>query len=119
MFPSIIIVITISYSQISRSTSANQLCVTEVLTGIQDTIGTLSIDNLISLVPKLLSGSGSLDSTVPKNVTCSSCAKQAYNTLNSAFPNLVTSDDKSAIQSECGASFTGTSCLVPSPTCVS
>ena len=119
MFLTILIFITIPCSQISRSTSANQLCVTEVLTGIQDTIGTLSVNNLISLVPKLLSGSGSLDSTVPKNVTCSSCAKQAYNTLNNGFPNLFTSDDKSAIQNECGTSFTGASCLVPSATCVS
>ncbi|THH17723.1 hypothetical protein EW146_g3138 [Bondarzewia mesenterica] len=86
-----------------QDTSANELCVTETLSGIQNATGTLSINNIVSLVPQILAGSSA---NIPQNVTCSNCAKEAYNIFNNFFPTLLTSSDKSSVQTECGSSFT-------------
>lgn len=85
------------------STSANQLCVTELLTNIQSAVGTLSIANIVQIIPNIASGSA----TIPKNVTCSDCVKQAYNIVNKDFPGSIPSQAASELSSACGSSFTG------------
>ncbi|KIM40213.1 hypothetical protein M413DRAFT_446381 [Hebeloma cylindrosporum] len=73
-------------------------CVTQTLTNIQDTVGTLSLTNLaqIALNPP---------TSLPANVTCTNCVKAAYNIINTDVPSIV-ADVAPALQSQCGASFT-------------
>jgi len=85
-----------------KDTSANALCITELLTDIQNSVGTLSISNIITIIPNIVSGS----STIPKNVTCNDCTKQAYNVVNKNFPGLISSSDATGLSTACGASFT-------------
>jgi hypothetical protein len=85
-----------------QDTSANQLCVTELLTNIQSSVGTLSITNIVQIIPNIASGSV----TIPKNVTCSDCVKQAYNIVNKDFPGSIPPQAASGLSSACGSSFT-------------
>jgi hypothetical protein len=85
-----------------KDTSANSLCVTELLTDIQSATTTLSLTNIAGLISQAMSGKSP---SIPQNVTCSNCSKAAYTILNEDFPSFV-SDEQSAFQSECGSSFT-------------
>jgi hypothetical protein len=85
------------------STSANQLCVTELLTNVQSSVGTLSVANIMQIIPNIATGS----STIPKNVTCSDCVKQAYNIVNKDFPGAIPTQVTSDFSSACGSSFVG------------
>jgi hypothetical protein len=73
-----------------------------LLTDIQSSTTTLSINNIVGLITQLMSGQ---NISIPQNVSCSSCSKAAYTLVAQGFPSLV-SGDQSAVQSECGASFT-------------
>lgn len=84
-----------------KDTSVNELCVTEELTGVQNTTGTLTINNLITVVGEIISGS----SSIPQSVACSNCSKAAYTIADTNFPALV-SNSTSTVQSTCGSSFT-------------
>ncbi|KAI6026134.1 hypothetical protein BKA83DRAFT_4238916 [Pisolithus microcarpus] len=84
-----------------KDTSVNELCVTEELTGVQNTTGTLTINNFITVVGEIISGS----SSIPQSVACSNCSKAAYTIADSNFPALV-SNSTSTVQSTCGSSFT-------------
>ncbi|KAK0195467.1 hypothetical protein F5146DRAFT_922551, partial [Armillaria mellea] len=75
-------------------------CVTETLRGIESSVGTLSVDRIVSF----LGGQASF-SSLPSNVTCSNCTKAAYNILQEADPALVGNGTES-IQSQCGEAFT-------------
>ncbi|KAK0461208.1 uncharacterized protein EV420DRAFT_1530896 [Desarmillaria tabescens] len=75
-------------------------CVTETLRGIESSVGTLSVNRIVSLI-----GAQSGLSSLPSNVTCSNCAKAAYNILKEADPGLADNGTES-IQSQCGESFT-------------
>jgi hypothetical protein len=86
-----------------RSTSANSLCVTELLTDIQSATTTLSLSNIVGLITEAISGT---TVGIPQNVTCSNCSQAAYTIVAQDFPGLLTSEE-STIQSECGSSFTG------------
>jgi len=79
----------------------DELCVTETLTNIQATTGTLTLSSVSALFSSLLGG-GSL--SLPSNTTCTSCTKAAYNVANKNFPDLV-SGEKNAIEQTCGVSF--------------
>ncbi|KIJ67652.1 hypothetical protein HYDPIDRAFT_38135 [Hydnomerulius pinastri MD-312] len=85
-----------------KDTSTSTLCVPELLTDIQSSTTTLSINNIVGLITQLMSGQ---NISIPQNVSCSSCSKAAYTLVAQGFPSLV-SGDQSAVQSECGASFT-------------
>jgi len=85
-----------------KDTSANTLCVTEVLTDIQSSTTTLSINGIASLITQAMSGT-TID--LPQNTTCSNCSKAAYTIVAQGYPTLQTTDE-ATIQSECGASFT-------------
>ncbi|KAI6157531.1 hypothetical protein BKA82DRAFT_4058114 [Pisolithus tinctorius] len=84
-----------------KDTSANELCATEELTGVQNSTGTLTINNFISVVGQIVSGSGS----IPQSVTCSNCSKAGYTIADQNFPALV-SNTTSTVQQTCGSSFT-------------
>jgi hypothetical protein len=83
-----------------KDTSANELCITESLTGIQNSFGTLSLSGIRTFGQDIVSSS----TTIPTNVTCSSCTKATYNILEKNFPqyaNAATSN----LTTECGSSF--------------
>ncbi|KAI6135696.1 hypothetical protein EDD17DRAFT_1748597 [Pisolithus thermaeus] len=84
-----------------NDTSANELCVTEELTGVQNVTGTLTINNFITVAGQLISDS----SSIPQSVTCSNCSKAAYTIADNNFPALV-SNTTSTLQNTCGSSFT-------------
>ncbi|KAK0212786.1 hypothetical protein DFS33DRAFT_65888 [Desarmillaria ectypa] len=86
---------------------SNTYCVTETLRVIESSVGTLSVNRIVSLV-----GEQSGFSSLPNNVTCSNCAKAAYNILKDADPDLANNGTES-IQSQCGESFTGERIFLP------
>ncbi|KAJ4483284.1 hypothetical protein J3R30DRAFT_1757052 [Lentinula aciculospora] len=85
--------------QVACLEDGNTNCVTETLTNLQDVVGNLTLTSIAGLV-----ASGS-NTSIPSNVTCSNCVKAAYNTVNTAFPDLLGSES-STLQDQCGASFT-------------
>jgi len=86
-----------------QDTSENQNCAIETLYAIQNSTTTLSLTNIVGLVSKASSGQ---TTSLPSNISCSSCAKAAYLTVQQAEPALITSDISSAVQQQCGANFT-------------
>ncbi|KAK7005623.1 hypothetical protein R3P38DRAFT_3038608 [Favolaschia claudopus] len=82
-------------------TDSGTNCITQTLNNIQSILGTLSIDNIGGVVMQALG-----TTTLPSNVTCTNCVKEAYNVLNQDFPStggLLTSQ----LNTECGSGFTG------------
>ncbi|KAJ7780537.1 hypothetical protein DFH07DRAFT_792628 [Mycena maculata] len=77
-------------------------CITEMLTSLQTVFGTLSINNIGTVLENAFTNS---TTTIPSNVTCSNCVKGAYNVLNENFPSTA-STLASDLQSECGSDFT-------------
>ncbi|KAI0062922.1 hypothetical protein BV25DRAFT_1838024 [Artomyces pyxidatus] len=87
-----------------KDDSANELCVTEELNALQSAVGSLTINTITGLIPKVLAG-GFSSLNLPNNATCNSCTKEAYNLINSQMPSIISSDDNSTISSSCGADF--------------
>ncbi|KAJ7703072.1 hypothetical protein B0H17DRAFT_1041500 [Mycena rosella] len=83
-------------------TDSGTNCITQTLTNAQAILGTLSISNIGDVIATAFT-----TTSVPSNVTCTNCVKEAYNVLNADFPGTL-SAEASALQSECGSSFTGT-----------
>jgi len=75
----------------------NTNCITQTLTNLQNTVGTLSISNIANLTTALQSPN------VPQNVSCTNCIKAATNIIRTDMPGLL--NDQS-LQTQCGASFT-------------
>ena len=91
----------VHYADILPSNNTNELCVIDDLYDIQNATGTINADDLFSpnfFCPLL---------SLPQNVTCSDCAKEAYNILLAEAPQAITSAENSTISSECGAAFLG------------
>jgi hypothetical protein len=83
------------------SNNASQLCLIEELYNVQNATGTLTTDDIFSpqlIVPIL---------TLPQNVTCNNCTKEAYNIINTKYPQDITSHTNSTISNQCGADFLG------------
>jgi hypothetical protein len=83
------------------SNNASQLCLIEELYNIQNDTGTLTPAAIFSpqlIVPIL---------TLPQNVTCNNCTKEAYNIIIAKYPQDITSDTNSTISKQCGADFLG------------
>jgi hypothetical protein len=91
----------VHHADILPSNNDNQLCVIDELYDIQNATGTISVDDLFSvnLFAPLLS--------LPQNVTCNNCTKEAYNILLAEAPQAITSDENSTISTQCGADFLG------------
>jgi len=85
-----------------KDTSSSQLCVNELLTDLQNTVGPITVSNLIKVVPEIASGS----ITIPTDVICSDCTKQAYNIAYSQAPASIQAEAASIVKGECGANFT-------------
>jgi hypothetical protein len=81
-------------------TDSGTNCVTETLTNIQSILGTLSLSNIGTVIANAVS-----TTSIPSNITCSNCIKEAYNVLNGDFPSTAASL-ASELTSECGANFT-------------
>lgn len=83
------------------SNNASQLCLIEELYNIQNNTGTLTPDDIYSsqLILPIL--------TLPQNVTCNNCTKEAYNIINTKYPQDITSHTNSTISKQCGADFLG------------
>lgn len=96
---------------LTHSTTTSTSCVTETLTNIQVTTGTLSLTEATTLITSI-AGGGSLN--LPSTTTCTSCTKEAYNIVNKNWPGLIGSD-ATVVQSTCGAEFVGT-LFLPNPT---
>ncbi|KAJ7178407.1 hypothetical protein C8R43DRAFT_457182 [Mycena crocata] len=82
-------------------TDSGTNCVTQTLTNVQAILGTLSLDNVGGVIEKAVTTTAS---SIPSNVTCTNCIKEAFNIVNADFPSMASSAS-SAIQSECGADF--------------
>jgi len=85
-----------------KDNSANQLCVPELLTDIQASVGTISLSTIIRIIPDFITGNSSL----PQNVTCSNCVKQGFNIIQTDFPSLLPASASSDLSSTCGSAFT-------------
>ncbi|KAJ7783305.1 hypothetical protein B0H16DRAFT_488914 [Mycena metata] len=81
-------------------TDSGTNCITETLTNIQAILGTLSLSNVGTVIANAFT-----TTTVPSNITCTNCVKQAYNVLNQDFPSTASSLT-SELDSQCGANFT-------------
>lgn len=90
------------------STSTRTLCVPELLTNIQSSTSTLSLNNIVSLVTKLVSGQST---GIPSSAVCTNCTKAAYTVLSQGLPG-VASSAQSSFSSECGANYTGNFCTI-------
>lgn len=77
--------------------SGGTFCLTETLTNIEAVTGSLTLSNIVN-------GTSSTD--LPSNITCTNCAKEAYNIFLHDFPSAATTAQPS-LQSKCGASFVG------------
>jgi hypothetical protein len=92
----------------SFSTTSNSLCVTDLLTTVQSSVGTLSESNLPNIVLGLFSGSTTSQlSSALTSLECSNCVKATYNIIQKNFGDLLSSDDKSNLTATCGSGFTG------------
>ncbi|KAG1766952.1 hypothetical protein EDD22DRAFT_950280 [Suillus occidentalis] len=85
-----------------NDTSTSTLCVPELLTNIQSATTTLSLNNIVSLVTKLVSGQST---GIPSSAVCTNCTKAAYTVLSQGLPGIA-STAQSSFSSECGANYT-------------
>jgi len=89
--------------------SNHSLCVTEVLTDLQNAIGTLSINNIVSTVEGIINGTSS-GISVPKSVTCNDCTEAAWAIIKQDVPQAASDTQLTgAIASQCGSDFVNAS----------
>jgi len=82
-----------------KDDSTNQLCITETLTNIQNTVGSLTLSSIVSEMNSIVSASNG----VPSSIVCTNCVKSAYNILNGV--GGAPQGASSALSNECGSSF--------------
>lgn len=87
---------------LADTSSNNTLCVTELLTNLQNSVGTLTSTNIESLVNQI--NQGNLPN-VSSTVLCTDCDKEAYNIIKNDYPDLVSTQVVSEVSTECGATF--------------
>lgn len=85
-----------------NDTSTKTLCVPEVLTDIQSATTTVSLNNIVALLTKLMSGQST---GIPSSALCTNCTKAAYTVLSQGLPR-VASTAQSSFSSECGTNYT-------------
>ncbi|KAG1752936.1 hypothetical protein EDB19DRAFT_1670665 [Suillus lakei] len=85
-----------------KDTSTSTLCVPELLTNIQSATTTLSLNNIVALVTKLVSGQST---GISSSVFCTDCTQAAYTVLSQGLPGIA-STAQSSVSSECGANYT-------------
>ena len=82
--------------------SNNTLCVTDLLDDVEAVEGTLSVDNILSMLPSLLTGQLT---SLPNSITCNDCVAAMYTTLQKDQPSLANSTVQDALESQCGSGF--------------
>ncbi|KAI0253988.1 hypothetical protein BJV78DRAFT_1187757 [Lactifluus subvellereus] len=87
-----------------NDTSDKQLCAVDQLYSIQNSTGTITVDNFLSLVPQIITA-GLPVGDQPQNMSCNNCTKEAYNIILANDPQAITSGANSSISNKCGASF--------------
>jgi hypothetical protein len=85
-----------------NDTSTKTLCVPEVLTDIQSATTTVSLNNIVALLTKLMFGQST---GIPSSALCTNCTKAAYTVLSQGLPG-VASTAQSSFSSECGTNYT-------------
>lgn len=93
-------------NRICSASNNKELCVTETLTNIQTSTGTLTFDQLNQVVPEIAAG----DTSSLKGANlCTPCVKQMYNVAKTDFPSDFGQGTTVAsnVQADCGASFVG------------
>ena len=90
---------------ILRSSTSNNLCITDALTTVQSGVGTLSENNLVNIVSNVIGGNVN-SSVVPQSLLCSDCTKAAVTLLNQDQPGLLPDDATSYLNGQCGSNFT-------------
>lgn len=89
---------------LADNNSNKSLCVTEVLNDLQDAIGPLSINNIISTVQGLLNGTETV--SIPKNVTCNDCTQAAWAIIKQDDPSVASNTQvTNVISNQCGSEF--------------
>jgi len=83
-----------------KTTDNNTLCATQTLTNVEQMFGTLSVNNIAQVVPRLLN----LQS-LPANIVCTGCMKQTFNIIKTNIPAAGSPDVISQLTQTCGASF--------------
>jgi len=74
-------------------------CLVQTLTNVQTTYGSLSINSIDTTLAAI-----EKTTSLPTNITCTDCIKEAYNLVNASFPSI--SPTLSSELSVCGANFT-------------
>ncbi|KAG2129840.1 uncharacterized protein EDB93DRAFT_1181653 [Suillus bovinus] len=85
-----------------KDTSTSTLCVPELLTNIESSTSTLSLNSIVALVTKSLSGQST---GIPSSTICTNCTKAAYTVLSQGLPGIA-STVQSSFSSQCGANYT-------------
>jgi len=92
-----------------NNSSNHTLCVTELLTDLQNADGTLSINNIVSAAQGIINGNSS-GVSVPKNVTCNDCTEAAWAIIKQDVPQAASNTQiTGAIASQCGSDFVNAS----------
>jgi len=82
--------------------TSNENCVTQTLKNFESVVGALSIQNIITIATQGFNATTNLS-----NLTCTDCAKAAYNIANQDVGGVFSDNEtKSSLQAQCGASFT-------------
>jgi len=85
-----------------KDSKSNQLCVVESLQDIQGLVGNLSPSNVNNIIPQVTSMT-----SIPTNLLCTDCSKEAYNIVAMDLPGLVSQVNlPSLLGGVCGANFT-------------
>jgi len=96
---------------LSDNSASGTLCVTELLTDLQNIVGTLSINNIVSTAQGIYNGTYTgISASDLKNITCNDCTQAAWAIIKGEFPEVASNSDVTgAISEQCGADFlTGT-----------
>ncbi|KAK7692912.1 hypothetical protein QCA50_004550 [Cerrena zonata] len=85
-----------------KDTSNDTLCLTQTLTNVQSSIGTLSKSEIQQLVSQISAGQ---IPSIPSSAYCTDCDKEALNIAKTDFPDLFNSNVQSAVSGQCSADF--------------
>lgn len=85
----------------NASNSSDKLCVTETLTTVESLVGPLTVNNVPSIFGTIMS-----QTQVPTNISCTSCAKEAFNIIKQDVPSAADAINRD-LGAQCGAVFVG------------
>ncbi len=77
------------------------MCVTETLTTVESLVGPLTVNNVPSIFGTIMS-----QTQIPTNISCTSCAKEAFNIIKQDVPSAADGINRD-LGGLCGAAFVG------------